>query len=279
MFGPAYALIAALIWAFSPIYYRGFLAKFDFLSFNLLRNSTAAVVLAIPALYLWNSAGLNFALASGAVTLACGDSLFLLSIKETGASVAAPVVYTYVLMIQLVGVALGQVVPYANIVAAVMVVAGVYILSKGGAGEPRAKGIVFAVSAGAIWTVGQEFIQAATNAGGGLESIVFTRNSAAALALGTAFLVTKRYRTWPRGIGLMEYAVILAIISSDLVVGSLLFVYSISVIGVALSVILTSLSPLLTQVFAKALGKESPSTRDFLGGILIVSALVLAVAF
>jgi len=279
LFGPAYALIAALIWAFSPIYYRGFLAKFDFLSFNFLRNSTAAVVLAIPALYLWNSAGLNFALASGAVTLACGDSLFLLSIKETGASVAAPVVYTYVLMIQLVGVVLGQVVPYANIVAAVMVVAGVYILSKGGGGKPRAKGIVFAVSAGAIWTVGQEFIQAATNAGGGLESIVFTRNSAAALALGIAFLVTKRYRTWPRGIGLMEYAVILAIISSDLVVGSLLFVYSISVIGVALSVILTSLSPLLTQVFAKALGKESPSTRDFLGGILIVSALVLAVAF
>ena len=279
MFGPAYALIAALIWAFSPIYYRGFLAKFDFLSFNLLRNSTAAVVLAIPALYLWNSAGLNFALASGAVTLACGDSLFLLSIKETGASVAAPVVYTYVLMIQLVGVALGQVVPYANIVAAIMVVAGVYILSQGGGGKPRAKGIFFAVSAGAIWTVGQEFIQAATNAGGNLESIVFTRNSAAALALGIAFLVTKRYRTWPRGVGLMEYAVILAIISSDLVVGSLLFVYSISIIGVALSVILTSLSPLLTQVFAKALGKESPSTRDFLGGILIVSALVLAVAF
>ena len=71
---------------------------------------------------------------------------------------------------------------------------------------------------------------------------------------------------------------ILTIISSDLVVGSLLFVYSISVIGVALSVILTSLSPLLTQVFARALGKESPSTKDFLGGILIVSALVLAVA-
>jgi DME family drug/metabolite transporter len=278
LLGPAYALIAALVWAFSPIYYRGFLAKFDFLSFNLLRNSTAAAVLAIPALYLWNSAGLNFAFASGAITLASGDSLFLLSIKETGASVAAPVVYTYVLMIQLVGVALGQVVPYANIVAAVMVVAGVYILSKGGEGKPRVKGIVFAVSAGVIWTVGQEFIQAATNAGGNLESIVFTRNSAAALALGTAFLVTKRYRSWPRGIGAGGYAVILTIISSDLVVGSLLFVYSISVIGVALSVILTSLSPLLTQVFARALGKESPSTKDFLGGILIVSALVLAVA-
>ena len=279
MLNPGYALVAALIWALSPIYYRGFLAKFDFLSFNLLRTSTAAAVLAFPALYLWDAAGLNYAFASGIITLACGDSLFLLSIRETGASVAAPVVYTYVLMIQLVGVTLGQVVPYTNFAAAVMVVAGVYILSKGGEGKPRAKGIVFAVTAGVIWTVGQEFIQASTDAGGSVGSIVFMRNFAAALALGGACLATRRFRSWPRGVGMKGYAVILGIIVSDLVVGSLLFVYSISVIGVALSVILTSLSPLLTQVFARALGKETPSTRDFMGGVLIVAALVLAVAF
>ena len=278
MFNPAYSLVAALIWALSPIYYRGFLGKFDFLSFNLLRTATAATVLAIPALNPWDPAGLNYAFASGVITLACGDSLFLLSIRETGASVAAPVVYTYVLMIQLAGAALGQAVPYANFAAAVMVVAGVYILSKGGEGKPRAKGILFALTAGVIWTVGQEFIQASTNAGGSIETIVFTRNFAAALALGGAFLLTRRYKTWPRGIGTKGYGMIFGIIVSDLVVGSLLFVYSISVIGVALSVILTSLSPLLTQVFARALGKETPSTRDFMGGVLIVAALVLAVA-
>ena len=278
MLNPAYALVAALIWAFSPIYYRGYLAKFDFLSFNLLRNSAAAAAIAVPALYLWSSAGLTFALGSGVITLACGDSLFLLSIRETGASVAAPVVYTYVLMIQFVGITLGQVVPYANFVAAAMVVAGVYVLSKGGAGKPRTRGIAFAVSAGVIWTVGQEFIQASTNAGGGVVPIVFTRDLAAALALGTVFLFTKRYRKWPRGIGTRAYAIILVIVISDLVAGSLLFVSSIAAIGVALTVILTSLSPLLTQVFAKALGKESPTPRDFLGGVLIVSALVLAVA-
>ncbi len=279
MASPAFALTAALIWAFSPIYYRGFLGKFDFLSFNLLRNSTAAAVLAVPALYFWGPSGLNFAALSGVVTLACGDSLFLLSIGETGASVAAPVVYTYVLMIQLVGVALGQVVPYANFAAAVMVVVGVYILSRGGDGKPRAKGVTFAIAAGVVWTIGQEFIQAATNAGGNLASVTFTRDFSAAVALGVAFLVTRRYRRWPRGIGIRGYTVILAIVISDLVIGSLLFVYSISTIGVALSVILTSLSPLLTQVFAKALGKESPTPKDFLGGVLIVSALVLAVAF
>lgn len=275
---PAYALIAALIWAFSPIYYRGFLAKFDFLSFNLLRTATASVVLFLPALYFWSFSGLSFAVISGMTTLACGDSLFLLSIRETGASVAAPVVYIYVLLIQLVGVALGQVVPYANVVAAVMVVAGVYILSRGGEGKPRAKGIAFALGAAVIWTIGQEFIQASTNAGGNFVAVTFTRNAAAAIALGAVFLLTRRNRSWPSGLSVRRYGFILLFIISDLVVGSILFVYSISTIGVALSVILTSLSPLLTQVFAKALGKESPSAKDFLGGFLIVAAVILAVA-
>jgi drug/metabolite transporter, DME family len=278
---PAYALVAAVIWAFSPIYYRGFLEKFDFLSFNLLRNLMASSVLLIPAAYLGfgGGAGLGYALVSGAVTLSCGDSMFLLAIRETGASVASPVVYTYVLMIQLLGAFLGQTVPAANFVAAGMVVAGVFLLSKGGGGRPRGRGITYAVLAGVAWTAGQELIQQATNAGGNVVAVTFTRNAAAALALGAAFIVTRSSRRWPTGLAVREYAFMALFILSDLVVGSLLFVYSISTEGVALTVILTSLSPLLTQVFSKALGKESPSPKDYLGGVLIVAAVVLAIAY
>jgi drug/metabolite transporter, DME family len=281
LLNPAYALVAAVIWAFSPIYYRGFLDKFDFLSFNLLRNVMASSVLLIPAAYygFGGGAGLGYALVSGAVTLSCGDSMFLLAIRETGASVASPVVYTYVLMIQLVGVSLGQAVPAANFVAAAMVVAGVFLLSKGGDGRPRGKGIVYAILAGVAWTAGQEFIQQATNAGGNVVAVTFTRNGAAALALGAAFLITRSSRRWPRGLPVREYAFMALFILSDLVLGSLLFVYSISTEGVALTVILTSLSPLLTQLFSRALGKETPSLRDYLGGVLIVAAVVLAIAY
>ena len=276
---PAYALGAALIWAFSPIYYRGFLEKFDALSFNLVRTSAAAVVLALPALYLWNPAGLGLAAVSGPVTLACGDTLFLLSIRESGASVAAPVVYVYVLMVQVAGVALGQAVPYSNLIAAFMVLAGVYSLSRGGHGRPRGKGIALAASAAVFWTIGQELIQASTNAGGNFVTVTFARNAAGAAALGVAFLVTRRYRAWPSGLSLRNYGFILAVMLSDLVLGSVLFVYSISTVGVALTVILTGLSPLLTQVLSRVLGKESPSPLDFAGGVLIVGALVIAVIF
>lgn len=279
MVNPTFALVSAVIWAVSPVYYRGFLEKFDFLSFNLFRTSASAVALLLPGLFYLGSPGLGYAALGGMVALACGDSLFLLSIQNMGASVAAPVVYTYVLMIQFVGVAIGQVIPYTNFASAVMVIAGVYLLSKGGGGGPRTKGIALAIAAGIAWTAGNELVQLATNAGANFVAVTFARDAAAALALGVAYLLTRKGRAWPARLPLRSYGLILAVVLGDLVIGSAAFVYSISTIGVALTVILTSLSPLLTQAFARALGKESPSTKDFMGGALIVAAVVVSVAF
>ena len=280
MFNPLPALGAAIIWAFSPIYYRGFLGRFQLLNLNFLRTSLSAAVLFVPAILLGSGfgAGLGYAVLSGLVTLGMGDTMFLLSIRETGASIAAPVVYTYVLLVQFVGVALGQVIPYANILAAVMVVSGVFLLSRGGEGKPRAKGVAFALAGALLWTVGQEMIQLATNAGGDVLTVTFVRNASAAFALGIALLVTGKARKWPQGLAARDKGFIAIIIVSDLALGSLLFVYSISTIGVALTVIVTSLSPFITQVSSRALGKESPSAKDFAGGALIVAALIIAVA-
>lgn len=49
MASPALALGAAVIWAIAPIYYRGFLSKFEFLDFNLLRMSSVAEAAVVPA--------------------------------------------------------------------------------------------------------------------------------------------------------------------------------------------------------------------------------------
>ena len=280
MFNPIPGLAAAVVWAFCNVYYRGFLRKFELLNFNFLRTSIPAVVLFLPTILLGSGlgAGVGYAILSGVVTLGLGDTMFLLAIRETGASVASPVVYTYVLMIQLVGVGLGQAIPYSNVVAAVMVMAGVYILSRGGDGKPRGKGVAFALAGAVAWTAGQEMIQLATNAGGGVLTVTFVRDAAAATALGLALLLSGRAKVWPRGLSAREIGFVLVIVLSDLLLGSLLFVYSISTIGVAFTVIVTSLSPFITQVSSRALGKESPSARDFAGGALIVAALVIAVA-
>jgi len=274
---PIFALGGAAIWAITSIYYRGFLSKVDFLNFNLLRTCVAAAALAIPAFYFWGSNGIGFAALSGVITLACGDSFFFLSLRDVGASVASPVSYTYVLMIQFLGAAVGQAIPLGNFAAAAMVIVGVYLLSKGGGTRRRPKGIALAICAAIVWTIGQELVQSSTNAGANFVTVAFARDSSAALALAVGVLLTRKARPWPTGVTLREYGVMCGLMFSDLAVGSSLFVYSVSTIGVALTVILSSLSPLLTQVMAKALGKESPSPRDFAGGALIVAALVLAV--
>ena len=277
MASPAFALTTALIWAVSPIYYRGFLAKFDFLSLNLLRTCLATLVLSVPAMYYWSDSGLTFALLSGVFTLAFGDSLFLISLRRIGAATATPVAFTYVLMIQLIGPALGQTIPYGYFVSALMVVVGVYVLSRGGGGgEPRPRGIALALASGVFWTIGEELVQASTNAGGNFVVVSFASRAAAAFVIGAAFFLTRRSRVWPDSLPKKEIGFMLALIVFDLVLASTLFVYSVSTIGVALTVILTSLAPALTQVFAKALGKESPSIKDFAGGALIVAALVVA---
>ena len=276
MVNPIPALIAALIWAFSPIYYGVYLKKFGMLTLNFIRTSLGAGVLLLPALYFGFQEGAIFAVLSGVITLAVGDSLFLISIREVGASVATPVVYTYVLLIQLTAFSVGESVVVANILSATLIILGVLLLSRGGSRAPRIKGIIIALGASLIWTVGQDLLKVASSAGLQFVSLAFLRGGSAAIALGLTLIVrghplsSFKKKVTPREGGFLALVSI-----SDLALGSAIYVYSVSTTGLALTVILTSLSPFLTQVFSKLLGKETPTNMDILAGFLIVLALVI----
>src|SRR5437899_6508406 len=273
---PIPALIAALIWAFSPIYYRVYLKKFETLTLNFIRTSLGASVLLLPALYFGFQQGAPLAILSGVVTLAVGDSLFLVAIREVGASVATPVTYTYVLMIQLTAFSVGESVVLANIVSAALIILGVFLLSRGGGGQaPRIKGIVIALGASVIWTVGQDLLKLSSSAGLQFVSLAFVRDGSAAIALGLTLLVGGRHPSFRKKVTRREGGYLALVSISDLALGSAIYVYSVSTTGLALTVILTSLSPFLTQVFSKLLGKETPTNMDILAGFLIVLALVI----
>jgi len=273
---PIPALIAALIWAFSPIYYRVYLKKFETLTLNFIRTSLGASVLLLPALYFGFQQGAPLAILSGVVTLAVGDSLFLVAIREVGASVATPVTYTYVLMIQLTAFSVGESVVLTNIVSAALIILGVFLLSRGGGEVPRIKGIVIALGASVIWTVGQDLLKLSSSAGLQFVSLAFVRDGSAAIALGLTLLVGGRHPSFRKKVTRREGGYLALVSISDLALGSAIYVYSVSTTGLALTVILTSVSPFLTQVFSKLLGKETPTNRDILAGSLIVLALLIA---
>jgi len=272
---PIPALIAALIWAFSPIYYRVYLKKFEMLTLNFIRTSLGASVLLLPALYFGFQQGAALAILSGVVTLAVGDSLFLIAIREVGASVATPVTYTYVLLIQLTAFSVGESVVLTNIVSAALIILGVFLLSRGGGQVPRVKGIVIALGASVIWTVGQDLLKLSSSAGLQFVSLAFVRDGSAAIALGLTLLVWGRPLSIRKKITRREGGYLALVSISDLALGSAIYVYAVSTTGLALTVILTSVSPFLTQVLSKLLGKETPTNRDILAGSLIVLALVI----
>lgn len=278
MVNPIPALIPAIIWALSPIYYRVYLGKFDLLTLNFIRTTVGAVGLLIPAVLFGFNQSLFFAVLSGVVTLAVGDSLFLIAIREAGASIAAPVTYTYVLLIQLTASSLGESVPFTNVISAFLIILGIFLLSRGGQGRARFKGILIALGASLVWTVGQELIKVATNAGGNFFTVAFARDGSAAIALGVVLLLRGGASKWKARATAKDLTYLSVVGVTDLAVGSALYVYSISVIGLAITVILTSVSPFLTQIFSRILGKETPSNLDIAGGALIVLALVIAVA-
>ncbi len=262
----------------SSVYYRVFQSKLNFLQLNLIRTSFAAAVLLFPAVYLGGFQGSLFAILSGVVSLAFGDSLFLVAIRKIGASIAAPVVYTYVFLVQASAQVAGEGVPATNFLSAGLIMLGVLVLSRGKQGAPRKGGILFALGASAAYTLGNLLIRVSTNTGGNFIAIAFVRAGAAAAVLGVVMILTQPLpRLIPAGFGRKDLLPVAIVGICDLSLGSSLLVYSVSTTGVAVTVILASISPFLTQVFSRLLGKEAPSNTDILGGLVIICAVVITV--
>lgn len=266
-----------MIWALSPIYYRQFVKKFGFHAVNVVRTSTASAAMLAPAVYFGFRFSIAYALLSGVITLALGDSLFLVALNEIGASIATPVIYTYVLVVQLLASSVGEKVGLSNFVSALLVIAGITLLSRRGSGEPRLRGIAIALAGGLMWAVGQTLVKVALDGGSDFVSVAFARNASAAAALGAAYLLRRSGGVGVLNMSRRELCVLGTIAVCDLALGSTLFVYSISIAGVAVTTILVSVSPFLTQMFSRLLGKEQPGLKDMAGGVLVVVAFVIAV--
>lgn len=276
MVNPFPALVAALIWAISPIYYRVYLSKLDYISLNFLRTALSSLALFIPAIYFGFNEGVIYGIISGILTLSIGDTLFLIAIKLIGASIAAPVVYTYVLFVQLTAFSVGESIPFTNFISAILIVFGIFLLSKGNEVKPRGRGIIIALLASLMWTLGQDSIKLATNFGLEPISLTFIRNFSAMAVLGSLSLANKR-RIQISTLSRRDMIILMIIALSDLSLGSFLYIYSVKVAGIAITTILTSASPFLTQVISRVLGKEAPNIRDIVGGMIIVSALIISV--
>jgi DME family drug/metabolite transporter len=269
------AVTSSILWALCPVYYREYFLKYDTPTINLLRLCFGGLAM-LPAFLLIGSVrGLPYAMASGVIVLVAGDTAYFYAVKYAGASVAAPVAYTDVLLTQFTATLVGEPLRPIFLVSSSLIIIGIYLLSRGDLAGLRLRGVALAFATALLWTFGQTVLKVATVGGANPLSLTFMRICGAAFVLLVVFTIRR-----PKGsirIGARRQAWLASLSIADTAVGTSLFIYSITIVGLNATILLTSLSPFLTQVFSKALGKERPSPRDFLAGALIVAALALTV--
>nr|WP_287069593.1 DMT family transporter [Pyrobaculum sp.] len=265
------AIIAATIWALVIFLYKKYMESHGALVVNFSRLFYVSTLMSPVLILITPSQGLWAAAFSGIITLLVGDSLYFYAIHKVGGSIAAPLTYTYIIIAQYFSLLLGEQVTPLLIVSSLLIVLGVSLLTRGGEAKLSAAGVGAALLAALMWSLGMTAIKLAALQGVSPIIIAYIRALSAGLLLGLYL--------WAKGRLKVVKSPVFAIASLlDLGAGSALFAYSVERVGLALSTILVSIAPLITQLFAKISGLERLTYRQMLGAVVIFLAIVLAVS-
>ena len=280
MLGHLSALVAAAIWAYSILVYKDLSIKENPLVINIWRLTASSIFLILICILttgLNPSIGYLYAALSGALVLALGDSLYFYGSVYAGAAVSAPIVYTYIVLIQLASVIVGEELTLNKIVASVMCFIAIFLLTRKRRTMKRkeqfSKGILCSIGCAILWVIGQTVLKPAVFFSSFLE-VTFIRSLCGLFTLVilayslkiNVELFERRKQSKLFGFGIL-----------DIGIGALLYIFAISEIGLGNTVILVSISPLLTQFFANITGREKVTLLEMFSAIIIFLAITICV--
>lgn len=268
------ALSAAVIWAWASVVYGDFMRRLRPITVNFLRTTYTSIILLAPALILGINTGALWGSLSGLLSLAVGDSMYLTAISYSGVSIASPVSYTYIPLAVLLAIPLGEPLTVFKAVAGLMIVPGVYLLSRGGESRLTIRGISYALSTALAWALGQTFIKVAYVAGLNPVSVAFMRVASAAfiLLILNALMRIDLLKAFKSTL----FTILPLVAVLDLGLGVVLFTLSVGLIGLGLTVLVTGITPLIAQVIAYVTGRESFNAAKLAGALVVVAAVALA---
>jgi len=270
LIGVAAALTAATIWALVIFLYKKHMRTLGATAVNFSRLLYVTALMAPATLLAEPVPGLWAAVASGLITLVVGDSLYFYAIHKVGGSVAAPLAYTYVVLAQYFAFLLGEGVSQWLVLSSLLVVVGVALLARGGEMNLDPLGLAAAVVTAVMWSLGMTAVKIAAVGNVHPAVIAYFRASSACAVLGIYLAAKRRLR--------VVRSPLFAVASLlDLGVGSAFFAFSVEKVGLALTTILVSTSPLVTQLYAKIAGVEDLTLRQVAGALAIFAAVLLAV--
>ena len=293
MIGELAALGASLSWAIAPILYRKALLSNTAISANIVRCATNAGVL-VAVLLLFGLAGTLAALptdtmilvvASGVIGLGVGDTLYMIGLKYVGVSRAVPLAATYPLFSLIWATfLLGQPISIVEVVGAVVIIFGIWLLSREKSREDTTVkgrlalvGIAASLVTALIWSVSISMMNVAVSnitPLGANYAIITLRIASVALF----FLLLAPFIDKDRGFMKMKRSSVIALCVGGVVangVGWLLMNYSFLNTSLTRATVISSTSPLFAVIVGFMLLREKMTAKTALGAIAVVAGICL----
>lgn len=285
------ALGAAVSWTISALFYRKALEGAKPISANIIRLAmTGGLLLLVVAIVgrLGVLTGISmelFVLAavSGIIGLGIGDTLYLVSLKSIGVSRAVPLTCIYPLFSLLWAVLVfGEQITVTVALGAIVIVLGVLFLSRSpqtnaGEGRKALLGVVIAVATALLWSVSISLMNLAVKEVPDLDHafIVSTVRVAAigGLMLAVSPIIDRRMGFLRMGRKTAAASIVGGVFA--LGVGWFLLSYSFTLTSQAISVPISSTTPLFSTLAAVLLLREKATVRNSLGSIMIVLGIFL----
>ncbi|RLG76088.1 MAG: EamA family transporter [Thermoprotei archaeon] len=277
--GVAAAATAAILWALNPALIKIGAERLDALLFNALRVLASLPLLAGLAVYRRVNMPQNpvvwlYILIATVIGVGIGDLLYIIATKHIGGGRAVTISYTYIFVSQgLATLTLGEEVTNRLVLGSSIALIGIWLVAKEGDKNGNTlKGCAAALGAALAWGIGSIVNKMALKYIDALE-LAFLRMLVLTLILSPVYI---RHL---RSLG-DRLALIISIVSGVLSfsIALPLFLFAIDVVGVAVTVLVTALTPVLGRVFAHIMAKEAVTVRGISGTLLTAVGIVLGIS-
>jgi len=288
--GTTLGLIAAFIWAISTNVYKSQSDEASPMAITTLKIWMSFVVMAVLVTLPFRTTpffmplhSLIFLSASMTMGFVIGDLAYLTAQERIGVSYAYPIaatfpIYTYIIAIFVVG----EEILLSRFLGIIFAVFGIILISREQASVQNNDesnrfnriGLALAIITAFCWSIGSVLLQIGVADVDPIDAnfirMVFGAGIIAPLFLGSI----RRGAPKPTR---RATKIILFTAIFGMAVGSLLYTYTVKLIGATISSVLGSVSPLFALPISIIFLKEKFSFRSILGALLTVSGVVLVV--
>jgi len=285
------ALLASFSWALAAVFYRKALTRItNPLVTNFLRTPLAIIVLLIISvcmgsynLLITSLSQLDVALSLLIATIVMniiGDTLYLVSIRNVGVSVAYPVSYSYPILVAILAlIFLHEEIYPTLIIGTIIALTGVWLISQNSSEESEnireysfVLGIIAALGAATSWSIGiilfRVLVRSINTVIVGIIKLLFLL-----ILSSPAILTNVNYIKNEINNRILLFALVGGLFGVG--VGDWFFYISLYNLGAAIAAALTTSSPLLSLILAFLILHEKITKKRFVGTILIILGVIL----